>query len=309
MVLDPVEQADYRAALKALKTSGTGLRVAAEEHAKAIEILGGNLVLEAARFYAKRNIHTLPKITVTEACQTFIDSIDRVPYRKLIRTNLKRFSESFHIDLKMVQSPDIDDFIRNLKLSERTKKNTRMAVAALFSFGVSRGWIPRDHDVMNGVRSYGDGDGEVLIYSVAEMEKLMHFARPEMVHWLAIAAFAGLRHAEIQRLDWSDIDDEFITVGKAKSKTRTRRLVPVAGNLKTWLKPFWKPSGPVSQFSIVCDQLEKVSKSSGIKWKKNGLRHSYISYRLAKTQDVNAVAIEAGNSPAIIFVGASFIKC
>ncbi len=76
VVLDPVEQADYRAALKALKPSGTGLRVAAEEHAKAIEILGGNQILEAARFYAKRNIHSLPKISVQEASQTFIDSID-----------------------------------------------------------------------------------------------------------------------------------------------------------------------------------------------------------------------------------------
>jgi NADPH:quinone reductase-like Zn-dependent oxidoreductase len=75
VVLDPVEQADYRAALKALKPNGTGLRVAAEEHAKAVKLLGGNHILEAARFYAKRNIHTLPKISVQEASQTFIDSI------------------------------------------------------------------------------------------------------------------------------------------------------------------------------------------------------------------------------------------
>ncbi|MDB6124517.1 MAG: hypothetical protein JWQ71_3510, partial [Pedosphaera sp.] len=31
------------------------------------------------------------------------------------------------------------------------------------------------------------------------------------------------------------------------------------------------------------------------------LRHSYISYRVADTQEVNKTALEAGNSPAMIF--------
>jgi hypothetical protein len=31
------------------------------------------------------------------------------------------------------------------------------------------------------------------------------------------------------------------------------------------------------------------------------LRHSFISYRLAETQNINSVALEAGNSPQMIF--------
>ena len=38
-----------------------------------------------------------------------------------------------------------------------------------------------------------------------------------------------------------------------------------------------------------------------LRWKINGLRHSYISYRVAATRDVAAVALESGNSPTIIF--------
>ena len=48
-------------------------------------------------------------------------------------------------------------------------------------------------------------------------------------------------------------------------------------------------------------QLRWLSKDSGVKWKRNGLRHSFISYRMAIRQNENQVATEAGNSPAMIF--------
>ena len=36
-------------------------------------------------------------------------------------------------------------------------------------------------------------------------------------------------------------------------------------------------------------------------WRKNALRHSFISYRLAEVKNAHQVAIEAGNSENIIF--------
>ena len=44
-----------------------------------------------------------------------------------------------------------------------------------------------------------------------------------------------------------------------------------------------------------------ISEAAGIPWKHNALRHSFISYRLAQTQNENQVALEAGNSPRMIF--------
>ncbi len=38
-----------------------------------------------------------------------------------------------------------------------------------------------------------------------------------------------------------------------------------------------------------------------LKWKKNPLRHFFTSYRLADIQAAAQVALEAGNSPQIIF--------
>lgn len=48
-------------------------------------------------------------------------------------------------------------------------------------------------------------------------------------------------------------------------------------------------------------EIFSPEKIKGAVWKKNGLRHSYISYRVADIQNVNQTALESGNSPAIIF--------
>ncbi len=71
-------------------------------------------------------------------------------------------------------------------------------------------------------------------------------AHPGVFH--AIGLSAGLRVAEISRsLDWRDVDlvGGFIRVGARISKTRSRRLVPILENLRTWLQPIAEPSGPV----------------------------------------------------------------
>ena len=45
----------------------------------------------------------------------------------------------------------------------------------------------------------------------------------------------------------------------------------------------------------------KTEKEIAVEWKHNALRHSFISYRVALTQNVAQVALESGNSPAMIF--------
>jgi hypothetical protein len=48
-------------------------------------------------------------------------------------------------------------------------------------------------------------------------------------------------------------------------------------------------------------RFERASRRAGVEWKRNGFRHSYISYRVAAIKDVPAVALECGNSPQVIF--------
>ena len=49
------------------------------------------------------------------------------------------------------------------------------------------------------------------------------------------------------------------------------------------------------------EDFRRAAKAAGLEWRDNALRHSFVSYRLADVQDVARVALEAGNSPAMIF--------
>ena len=52
---------------------------------------------------------------------------------------------------------------------------------------------------------------------------------------------------------------------------------------------------------IVDAKLKEKDPTAAFAWKRNALRHSFISYRVAAIQNVAQVALEAGNSPQMIF--------
>jgi hypothetical protein len=76
-------------------------------------------------------------------------------------------------------------------------------------------------------------------------------------------------------------------------------LVPISDNLKLWLTPCKQTIGPVCVHQR--PQIAAARLCDGLEWQENGLRHSFISYRLAILHDTARVALEAGNSPEVIF--------
>ena len=67
-----------------------------------------------------------------------------------------------------------------------------------------------------------------------------------------------------------------------------------------WLRPHVS-RGPVVTDPPVDRWIRPAAKRAGIRWPYNVLRHSFISYRIALVKSADQVALEAGNSPAIIF--------
>lgn len=215
---------------------------------------------------------------------------------------LNGFASDMNCEVSEVTPGIVSRYLTAMVASERTKKNARDVLGYFGRWLVLHGYLERGTDLVEGVQRYSMKSGEIHIFTPAELSKLIEQASDRLLPYLAIAGFAGLRGAEIQRLDWSEMDlqDGFIEVTAQKSKTDTRRLVPIKPCLKASLLPMVRKAGPVCPFKNVVNQLVKLAKAAGVTWHKNALRHSCISYRVAECADVARVADESGNSPAVI---------
>ena len=76
--------------------------------------------------------------------------------------------------------------------------------------------------------------------------------------------------------------------------------MPISDNLRQWLLPH-VGRGLIVPSAETYRKATNLSRRLGIDWPHNVLRHSFISYRIAKIKNANEVALEAGNSPDIIF--------
>jgi integrase len=157
------------------------------------------------------------------------------------------------------------------------------------------------------------------ILTPEELAVMLAVADKSILPATVIGAFAGLRQAEIKRLDWSDVDlsEGVVTLGAGITKTNSRRTVRLPLAAAAWLEPIAKKRGPVLQVGPEARAawdlarmaagfgpfetrllrvrqanaaLTKAQKKALRPWPDNALRHSAISYRMALAPDAAADA-------------------
>jgi integrase len=219
-----------------------------------------------------------------------------------LHARLSRFAVTFgERMIAGISTAEIDGWLRNLGVSGLTRNSYRLRLSILFSFAESNHWLvqsPIEKVTKAKVQSAPCG-----ILTPAQISALLHAATLETLPYWAIGAFAGLRSAEIERLEWQDLDFEsgIITVAASKAKTASRRIIEMAENLRAWLAPYAGNSGPVCPTGLR-KKLEADRARAGITdWPNNALRHSFGSYRLAATQNAAQTSMEMGNSPQMVF--------
>jgi integrase len=225
-------------------------------------------------------------------------------YIETLRTYLNRFADSFQTNIGSINTGAIALWLDSLKIGPRSRNNVRQAVVTLFNFARRRGYLPKGETTEAAdVETVRDYNGEIAILTPDQLKKLLGKSNPLYQLYFALAAFTGIRSAELLRLEWSEINFEkgHIEVKARKTKTATRRLVPIQPNLAKWLAPYRGRKGKLFQSRRVVDSAIKFAKRLNIPWKANCLRHSYATYRLSMVPDAGRVALEMGNSPAKLF--------
>jgi integrase len=215
-----------------------------------------------------------------------------------LRNRLGYFADQF--DGKLVAeitSAEIDAWLRSLDVAGRTRNHYRANILQAFNFAERHGYTT-GNPVEGAAKAKVIG-GRPGILTVEQTSALLVNAEPEILPYIAIGLFAGLRRAELERLDWSEIDFEsgLIEVKAEKSKTAMRRLVTLQPNLRQWLLPLQKLKGLVTPSPERFRQLfPHVRTAAAIReWPENALRHSFASYHLAAFKNAAATALELGH--------------
>jgi len=260
---------------------------------------------DAIRFYVDHQDRVRRcKITVAQLADEVLEAKrrdGRAPmYLADLRKRLARFCQDFgRRPIASLTVEELDNWMRDLPLSPKSRANYRANIGVLFSHAVKRRMLDSNPILHTAKPKLIDNPPEIFL--VDDLRTLLNAAAkvaPDVLPALAIGAFAGLRESEIKRLHWSEVNLRrgFVEVKAAKAKTAKRRIVRIQPNLAQWLAPYAGLSGEVVPANSR-KKLDAVRKAAGIeKWSRNGLRHSFASYRLAATNDAATVAAELGHS-------------
>jgi integrase len=227
-------------------------------------------------------------------------------YLSDLRSRLTQFSDSFDgKPVAEITSTQIDEWLRSRsdketgkRLAPVTRNNFRRVLIVAFNFARERGYCignPAEKTARAKIV-----EGTIGILTVDQTARLLENAAAELVPYVAIGAFAGLRRAELERLDWQEVDlqSNLIEVTAVKAKSARRRFVRIQPNLARWLQPYAQLSGNVTPPSYR-ELLDSAREAAAIEqWPQNALRHSFASYHLAKFNDAAALALELGHTSA-----------
>ena len=266
----------------------------------------GKTIQDAVQFYVAYLRQQENSVSVAIGVSEFIKLKEAahksVRYVKDLGLRLGRFIRT-HGDraVTSITGKELDAWLTGLVVAPGTRNTFRRDLRTFFSFCEKRGYTA--YNPAKDTEKAHHVDTPPGILTVAQATALLKACKSDTAPYVAISLFAGLRAAEMDKLDWSevDLDGEHIEVTAKKAKTAQRRLVPIAKNLAAWIRPHVKKSGLVAPQGLR-KRFDAVKNLAGLSdWPPNAMRHSFASYRLAQCHDAAKVSLEMGNSPAMVF--------
>lgn len=308
LILSPLTQEQHDAAFAAMDRLGDTYSIA-----------------DAVDFFLKH--HRAPDYTIRlrDALKPYLDEKERDGLRprtiKALKASVKRFIKTTDNPwTHEVTRQQVEGYLRGLRAADGMKKaskkfynNTLNELRGFFA------WCAMPDKATNRPFTFDNPAAEIRAYDARQVREEQN-ARPittdlkalkrmlsalcrwrggVLVRYYALAYFAGIRPAEIERMNGREAElinlkTGIITIPANISKTRHERHVTISENLAAWLKAYPPPCTPPTYKKM----LEKVRKHFGLTH--DEARHSFISYHVAVHRSLGDAALQAGNSESII---------
>jgi len=314
IVLSGEEKRAYMAARRSIAGSGLTLEQVARDH-MALRSKAGSEPLESIVNGWLRAQGPTPKpVSIADAVDRFVTAKESAGRSKRhvkdLRNRMDALKRSIVGDLSTLNAEAIRLWIGSMKVGARTRNNYLTAAGSFIRWCERNGLGRRGWAGLDAIERASEPSVDVAILKPEELRRLLTTARPEMVPFIALGAFAGIRHAEIARMRWGQIKWEqgHVEVMAAQAKNfgklrgRARRLIPLLPALRSWIEPLkGKDDAPICPLLHTSKHLRKATRDAGLEWSTNALRHSFGSYRIAEVKNEAQVALEMGNTPAMVF--------
>jgi len=298
-----LQEARNWAHLKSIEAERKGigaLRFSDEQKADAVEALEllsefDTNLRQAAAFYVKHH----QKVSKANRFGALIDQYlseqaARVEKKTLrfrtyddSRKRLARFSDAWERwAITTIEAKDIDALLDQHGYQGTNRQNYKRYLSGFFNWAIKKGKTKGNPVQQTETVRINKETPE--IYTPKKVTSVLRQAetdRPELVPYLAVAFFAGVRPEEITRLNWADIDLSLgeIRIRSAQSKTHSARLVHISDNLKIWLLKHRQESGKVFAFSesSLKRWRAQVMQAAKVETIQDGARHTYATFHLA----------------------------
>ena len=260
-------------------------------------------ITECAKYYLAHVVAYRSAPTVSVIVERLIASAEKNARRtrtiKDLKHRLNRFAKAFPAArLCDIGLEEITVWITNEKWTARTAGNYLTKVSQLFKYAMRHSWAEKNP--VKSIERPAMDEKEPGILTVEQAGTLLAKANGfGLLPYVAIGLFAGVRSAELGRLDWKDIkfEDRSIIIGSRAAKKRSRRVLHMEDALLAWLgTAACKASGPIVNASKFRDAIDELRVAAGVQnWPHNGLRHSFASYHLAYYGDSHKTAEVLGH--------------
>ena len=272
---------------------------------------------ELAEFYLKYARPAAGDITVADLITKYLDAKERQRLRPRSVADLDHrlgiFERTFGKRLvKTVRAEEIETWLfADKSWSNQTRRNFRTVLHGFFGYGLTQKYAAENP--IAAVTNPVVDDREPAILTVRQASALLQTALAqrdlELLPYVALGLFCGIRTNELARLDWQmvDLKARHVTISSKIAKKRRIRVVPIPDCCRAWLIAGGvETAGPVcpqgfdrrwDKLLSLADRFESIdakgkvragSKSLGIlPWKSNALRHSAASYHFARHGDAS----------------------